>query len=105
MVGNIKIVRIRYDRSSPSLFFWFATVCNDTSSTYTGQCFYNCEQFNATIKNDVRYVYHYLPRDSKNLINDSACTHFHRRDLLYGDCEEGHAQSTGTLTQSQLSSL
>ena len=68
-----------------------ATYDKDTGSTYTGRCFYNCEQFNATIKNDVRYIYHYLPRDPERLINHSACTHFHRRGLLCGDCEEGHS--------------
>ena len=25
------------------------------------------------------------------MLNDSACTHFHRRGLLCGDCEEGHS--------------
>ena len=40
---------------------------------------------------DVRYIYHYLPRNPENLINDSACKHFHRRGLLCGDCEEGHS--------------
>ena len=69
------------------------TYDKDTGSTYTGKCFYNCKHFeiNDTIKNDSRYIYHYLPRDPEKLLNDSACTHFHRRGLLCGDCEEGHS--------------
>ena len=76
---------------SAILVCYCVTYDNDTGSTYTGQCFYNCEHFNATIKNDVRYVYHYLPRDPEVLINNSACTHFHRRGILCGDCDEGHS--------------
>ena len=67
------------------------TFDKENGSTFVGSCFYNCEHFNATIKNDVRRVYHYLPRNPEKLINHSACTHFHRRGLLCGDCEAGHS--------------
>ncbi len=67
------------------------TFDKESSSTFVGSCFYNCEHPNATIKNDVRHVYHYLPKNPEKLINHSACTHFHRTGLLCGDCKEEHS--------------
>jgi hypothetical protein len=37
------------------------------------------------------YVYTRLPRRPEELLNKSACVHFHRTGLLCGDCEEEHS--------------
>ena len=60
-----------------------------TNSTYTGYCFYNCERRHSVRKIDT--VYATLPKRPELLINNSACTPFHRTGLLCGDCEEGHS--------------
>ena len=68
------------------------TYDEESGSTYTGPCFYNCEHFNApNVGGDEREVYDILPQDPEKLINHSACAHFHRTGLLCGDCEEGHS--------------
>ena len=76
---------------SAQLVCYCVTYNEESRSTYVGSCFYNCENFNATIKNDLRRIYHYLPRNPEKLINHSACTHFHRTGLLCGDCEVGYS--------------
>ena len=58
-------------------------------STYAGLCFYNCQNSNPEKMMD--YVYTRLPRKPEELLNKSACTHFHRTGLLCGDCEEEHS--------------
>ena len=58
-------------------------------STYLASCFYNCEHYERLKKRDS--VYQKLPKLPKLLINDSACTRFHRTGLLCGDCENGHS--------------
>ena len=60
-----------------------------TKSTYAGNCFYNCERRHSVRKTDP--VYDNLPKRSELLINNSACTRFHRTGLLCGDCEDGHS--------------
>ena len=57
--------------------------------TYLGMCFYNCENINPGKQRD--YIYTVLPQKPAELLNKSACTHFHRTGLLCGDCEEGHS--------------
>ena len=77
---------------SALLVCYCVTYDEESASTYTGPCFFNCEHFNAINTNgDERQVYDRLPQNPEKLINDSACTHFHRRGLLCGDCEEGHS--------------
>ena len=65
------------------------TYDGDTSTTSLGVCFYNCEKYNS-IKH-INKVYHKLPATPEILINQSACTQFHRKGLLCGDCEDGHS--------------
>ena len=60
----------------------------ETTSTYAGSCFYNCA--NQKFK-DFWRVYIKLPTSPKMLINESACTNFHRTGLLCGDCEDGYS--------------
>ncbi len=76
---------------SALLICYCVTYDEESGSTYTGSCFYNCEFFNDINTDDKRAVYDLLPQNPKKLINDSACTHFHRRGLLCGDCEEGYS--------------
>ena len=64
------------------------TYDNDTRSTFTGSCFYNCEN-HYTEDNDL--VYYTLPKKAEMLINKSVCTNFNRKGLLCGDCEDGHS--------------
>ena len=58
------------------------TYINETRTTFLGSCFYNCMN---------EKIYHPLPKNPELLINESACTHFHRTGLLCGNCEEGHS--------------
>ncbi len=77
---------------SALLVCYCVTYDEKSHSIFVGPCFYNCEHFNATNANgDIRRVYDLLPMDPNKLINHSACTHFHRRGLLCGDCEEGYS--------------
>ena len=63
------------------------TYDQDTESTYLGSCFYNCDHYNYFDgKRD--HIYNKLPATPELLINDSACTPFHRTGLLCGDCED-----------------
>ena len=66
------------------------TYDSKTKSTYAGKCFYDCERQHSVRKNDVS-VYDNLPKRPELLINNSACTRFHRTGLLCGDCEDGHS--------------
>ena len=55
--------------------------------TYAGPCFYNC-----LMSSSSPFVHiEELPKNPKALINNSACTYFHRTGLLCGDCEEGYS--------------
>ena len=63
------------------------TYDGDTNTTSLGACFYNCENYNFIEDK----VYHKLPATLEMLINQSACTRFHRKGLLCGDCEDGHS--------------
>ena len=65
------------------------TYDNNTGSTYTGICFYNCEHDHG--KREYDSVYTQLPKRPDMLLNASICTSFHRTGLLCGDCEEGHS--------------
>ena len=77
---------------SALLVCYCVTYDEESGSTYAGPCFYHYESFNAiNTGGDERAVYDLLPQNPKKLINDSACTHFHRRGLLCGDCEEGYS--------------
>ena len=60
-----------------------------SQATYLGHCFYNCQNGNPEKRID--YVYNKLPKRPEELLNKSACTHFHRMGLLCGDCEEEHS--------------
>ena len=54
--------------------------------TCVGSCFYNC-LFSVS-----PYLFiETLPKSPEILINNSACTPFHRTGLLCGDCEEGYS--------------
>ena len=46
---------------------------------------------NIKIEKKFNYIYKKLPRKPEELLNESACTHFHRTGLLCGDCEKGHS--------------
>ena len=59
-----------------------------TGFTHLGACFYSIGWLK-TINNHSAYVE--LPMNSKMLLNESACTYFHRTGLLCGDCEDGHS--------------
>ena len=65
------------------------TYDNNTGSTYTGICFYNCEHDHG--KREYDSVYTELPKRPDMLSNSSVCTSFHRTGLLCGDCEDGHS--------------
>ena len=73
-------------QSSAVLLCNCVTYDNESKSTYVGSCFYYCQQ-PATIHKVVVE----LPTNPENLINNSACTTFHRTGLLCGDCEPGHS--------------
>ena len=61
-----------------------------TKCTYAGGCFYNCKS--AMTRNHMWIMpIQQLPRNPEALINNSACTYFHRSGLLCGDCEEGYS--------------
>ena len=63
------------------------TYDNENKSTYVGACFYNCIDINPSTDLPIRE----LPKNPETLINNSACTYFHRTGLLCGDCEEGYS--------------
>ena len=63
------------------------TYDSENNSTYIGACFYNCQQVNPSIYSVTKE----LPKNPKTLINNSACTYFHRTGLLCGDCEDGYS--------------
>ena len=66
------------------------TYDQDTECTHLGSCFYNCDHYNSfDRKRDP--IYNKLPTKPELLINDSACTPFHRTGLLCGDCEQGRS--------------
>ena len=55
-----------------------------TGSTFVGGCFYNC------VKNNyIDRIYHILLRKSTELVNQSVCSWFNRKELLCGECEDG----------------
>ena len=64
------------------------TYDEDTGSTFFGLCFYNSLNLN---KKHNEQLYTELPKNPKMLLNESACTYFHRTGLLCGDCEDGHS--------------
>ena len=85
---NYAVVCDEKKHTSAVLDCYCVTYDQRHDSTYLALCFYNCERYNKT-KRD--YVYHKLPKVPKMLINDSACTRFHRTGLLCGNCEDGHS--------------
>lgn len=89
---NNGIVCDNVERVSALLVCYCVTYDKESGSTFVGSCFYNCEHVNtANTNGDEQELYNFLPQNPEKLINDSACTHFHRRGLLCGDCEEGHS--------------
>ena len=60
-----------------------------SNSSFVGSCFYNCEFRKKDKENND--IYNHLPKQPRMLLNDSACTPFHRTGLLCGDCEEGYS--------------
>ncbi len=62
------------------------TYDSESKSTYAGPCFYNC-----LISSSSSNFVEELPKNPETLTNTSACTSFHRTDLLCGDCEEGYS--------------
>ena len=77
------------DHTSAVLNCNCVTYDKDKKSTYVGRCFYNCQSLTMNSKRDL--VIRQLPKDPETLINNSACTYFHRTGLLCGDCEEGYS--------------
>ena len=75
--------------TSKVLDCYCVTYDKDTRSTFAGNCFYNCENHHSKTKNDL--IYYPLPRKPEMLMNKSVCTHFNRKGLLCGDCEDGHS--------------
>ena len=63
------------------------TYDKESRSTYAGACFYNCQDKNPSTDLPVRE----LPKNPETLVNNSACTYFHRTGLLCGDCEKGYS--------------
>ena len=57
----------------------------ESKSTYAGPCFYNCLLSSSPFARIEE-----LPKNPETLINNSACTPFHRTGLLCGDCEDGY---------------
>ena len=66
------------------------TYDGESESTFVGSCFYNCASNNFKGRR-ANTVYHQLPKKTETLINRSACSYFHRKGLLCGDCEDGHS--------------
>ena len=62
------------------------TYNSESKLTFVGSCFYNCL---SSASSDL-YI-KTLPKNPEILINNSACTPFHRTGLLCGDCEEGYS--------------
>ena len=60
------------------------TYDSESKSTCVGSCFYNCLSSSSLFIQE-------LPKNPETLINNSACTSFHRTGLLCGDCEEGYS--------------
>ena len=85
---NYAVVCDSKHRESAVLDCYCVTYDRKTGSTYLGLCIYNCENTNP---NKMDTIYKKLPRKPEELINRSACTHFHRAGLLCGDCEEGYS--------------
>ena len=46
---------------------------------------------NSNLDKIMDYIYTRLPRKPEELLDKSACSHFHRTGLLCGDCEEEHS--------------
>ena len=65
------------------------TYDNNTESTFAGSCFYNCKTHHSNRSTDL--VSNILPKRPDMLLNNSACTRFHRTGLLCGECEDGHS--------------
>ena len=86
---NYAVVCDTERRESAVLDCHCVTYDRQTGSTYLGLCFYNCENTNTNKKMDP--IHNKLPRKPEVLLNKSACTRFHRRGLLCGDCEEGYS--------------
>ena len=55
------------------------TYDRNSECTYLGMCFYNCENVDSVKQRD--YVHTKLPQKPAELLNKSACTHFHRTGL------------------------
>ena len=64
------------------------TYNSESKLTFVGSCFYNCLS-SASSRSDL-YI-ETLPKNPEILINNSACTPFHRTGLLCGDCEEEYS--------------
>ena len=86
---NYAIVCDNIRKESSLLDCHCVTYDSNTGSTYLGLCFYNCANKNLKVMRDM--VYKELPQKPDDLLNNSACTHFHRTGLLCGDCEEGYS--------------
>ena len=69
--------------SSYVLDGYCVTYDEETKSTYVGSCFFNSQY------NEAKHSC--LPKNPKQLINNSVCTQFHRTGLLCGDCLEGYS--------------
>ena len=65
------------------------TYDSESKSTYIGACFYNCLDTASSLPSDL--FIRKLPKNPETLINNSACTYFHRTGLLCGDCEERYS--------------
>ena len=86
---NYAVVCDARRQESAILDTYCVTYDRKSRSIYLGQCFYNCQ--NSDLQNKLDYVYSQLPLNPEDLLNESACTDFHRTGLLCGDCEEGYS--------------
>ena len=86
---NYAVVRDSKRRESAVLDCHCVSYDRKTGSTYLRLCFYNC--LNSNLQKKIDYIHKKLPRKPEELVNESACTHFHRTGLLCSDCEEEHS--------------
>ena len=84
-----KIVCSNKKQISAVLICNCVTYDEKNNATFVGACFYNCEFYHKDKGNND--IYNVLPKQSRLLQNNSACTPFHRTGLLCGDCEEGYS--------------
>ena len=86
---NYAVVCNNKSQESAILDCYCATYDRNSGDTHLGLCFYNCQNTNPEKMMD--QVYNELPQNPDELLNKSACSHFHRTGILCGDCEEEYS--------------